>query len=165
MRITNAHHSLNSSFFISPNILISNSYRFKNKTPSRYMRSGVFLPPYALPNLGLKATILNHKFFRTFGQNCEEHYDYNTFASNNRINRPNTSTCTFSGLSTNVWAIRVNRSFLSSAPFGRAYQQNNIQHICQIFFFVIIWPSKILIWWCFTRSWLNLKEIFDGKRD
>ena len=35
---------------------------------------GSLLPLYALPCLGLKATILNHKFFRTFRQNCQEHY-------------------------------------------------------------------------------------------
>ena len=60
-----AHNLLNCRYLIG----ISQ----KQNPTSPYEKWGFVLPPYALPNLGLKATILNHKFFRTFRKNCQEH--------------------------------------------------------------------------------------------
>ena len=39
---------------------------------------GFVLPLYALPCLGLEATILNHMFFRTFSLSCQGYYQINT---------------------------------------------------------------------------------------
>jgi hypothetical protein len=38
------------------------------------VRNGVLLASYALPWYKVKATILNHMFFRTFSLNCQGYY-------------------------------------------------------------------------------------------